>query len=56
MRLPEEEALNEQVNSRRIEEVDDCFEARDQILLSIAISLKRIADTMLTFERGRGAA
>ena len=46
------QAIDQQVNSHRIEEVDDCLTPTDQILLSIAVSIKRIAD-MLDHQIGK---
>jgi len=43
---PVTDAIDHQVNSKRIEEVDDCLAPTDQILMSIAVSLKRIADAL----------
>jgi hypothetical protein len=46
MKDPVTHAIDEQVNSKRIEEVDDCLTPTDQLLLSIAVSMKRIADAV----------
>jgi hypothetical protein len=43
---PVTQAIDQQVNSKRIEEVDDCLTPTDQLLMSTAISLKRIADAL----------